>query len=73
MAAIDVFCILTLEILILGILQVRVNNAQNNVNKSMYDFVSFNADRIDELVKENINLQKKVDLLETAVYNNNVE
>jgi hypothetical protein len=73
MGAIDVFCILTLEILILGILQVRVNNAQNDVNRSMHDFMIFNADSIDGLVKQNKNLQEKVDLLEAAVYYNNEE
>ena len=68
MAAIDVFCILTFAILILGTLQVRVNNAQNDVNKSMLDFMTFNADTIDELVKQNKNLQNKIDLLEQSVY-----
>jgi len=58
MAAID-FWILTLEIFILGILQVRVNNAQ--------------ADRIDELIEKNKNLQNKVDKLDAVVYNSSKE
>ena len=72
MAAIDFFLI-TIMILAVVIGQHFVNKAQDDVNRSMLDFVSFNADRIDELVKENINLQKKIDLLEASVYNSNVE
>jgi len=72
MAAID-FWILTLEIFILGMLQVRVNNAQNDVNKSMYDYLVHAHDRIDQLQEENKNLQNKVDLLESSVYYNNEE
>lgn len=71
MAAID-FLLITLMILAVGASQVFVNKAQNDVNKSMSDFMIFNADRIDELVKQNKNLQHKVDLLETSVYNENV-
>lgn len=71
MAAIDFFLI-TLMILAVGASQVFVNKAQNDVNKAMSDFMIFNADRIDELVEKNKNLQNKIDLLETSVYNENV-
>ena len=60
-------------ILAVGIGQVFVNKAQNGVNKAMYDYLVHAHDRIDQLREENKNLQNKVDLLETAVYNNNVE
>lgn len=72
MAVID-FLLITLMILAVGVSQVFINKAQNDVNKSMSDFMMFNADQIDELIKENKNLQKKVDLLETCVYNSNME
>lgn len=72
MDAIDFFLI-TIIILAVIVGQHYVNKAQDDVNKSMLDFVSFSADRIDELVKENKNLQNKVDLLESSVYYNNEE
>jgi hypothetical protein len=53
--------------------QVMVNKAQNDLNKSMSDFAIFNCDRIDELIEENKNLKKKVDLLESSVYYSNEE
>jgi hypothetical protein len=66
-----IYTFLTIACISLG--QVMVNKAQNDLNKSMSDFMIFNADRIDELVTENKNLQKKVDLLENCVYNSNME
>jgi len=67
MAAID-FLLITLMILAVGIGQVFVNKAQNDVNKSMYDYLVHAHDRIDQLQEENKNLQNKIDLLEQSVY-----
>ena len=68
MAAID-FLLITLMILAVGISQHFVNKAQNDVNESMYDYLVHAHDRIDELEEENKNLQNKIDLLESSVYN----
>jgi len=71
MAETDFFLVMPM-IIVLGIGQYYVGRSQNDVNKAVYDYLVHAHDRIDQLQEENKNLQNKVDLLETSVYNENV-
>lgn len=71
MAETDFFLVMPM-IIVLAIGQYYVGRSQNGVNKAMYDYLVHAHDRIDQLQEENKNLQNKVDLLETSVYNENV-